>query len=109
MLRKGQEQLGGITEVEAVRGVSFVARHGESVGIVGRNGSGKSTLLRAVAGLLPPAHGEVYVAGEPSLLGVNAVLMPELSGEQNIMLGGCATGWTRSSVSRAWVTSAHCR
>lgn len=98
MLRKGREQLGGITEVEAVRGVSFVARHGESVGIVGRNGSGKSTLLRAVAGLLPPVKGDVYVSGEPSLLGVNAVLMPELSGAKNIMLGGLALGLTPDQV-----------
>src|SRR5690625_7154200 len=98
MLRKGQEQLGGITEVQAVRGVSFVARHGESVGIVGRNGSGKSTLLRAVAGLPPPAHGEVYVAGEPSLPGVNAVLMPEVSGEKNIVLGWPAAGRATAQV-----------
>src|SRR5690625_4652746 len=92
MLRKGQEQLGGITEVQAVRGVSFVARHGESIGIIGRNGSGKSTLLRAVAGLIPPTRGQVYISGEASLLGVNAVLMRQLSGYRNIMIGAQALG-----------------
>ncbi len=41
-------------EVHAVKGVTFVAHHGDAIGIIGRNGSGKSTLLRAIAGLLPP-------------------------------------------------------
>jgi teichoic acid transport system ATP-binding protein len=54
------------------RGVSFIAHHGESIGVIGRSGSGKSSLLRAIAGLVPPAQSAVYVSGEPSLLGVNA-------------------------------------
>jgi teichoic acid transport system ATP-binding protein len=87
-----------VSEVHAVRGISFTVRHGESIGIVGVNGSGKSTLLRAIAGLMPPASGSVHVSGEPSLLGVNAALMPQLSGEQNIMIGGLALGLTPKQV-----------
>lgn len=98
LLSKGRQHLGGVTEVPAVRGISFVARHGESIGIVGTNGSGKSTLLRAIAGLIPPTKGAVYVAGEPALLGVNAVLMRELSGERNIMIGGLALGLSQKEV-----------
>lgn len=94
LLGKGRARATGVTEVKAVRGVSFVARHGESIGIVGTNGSGKSTLLRALAGLIPPTQGSVYVSGTPSLLGVNAVLMKKLSGERNIMVGGLALGLT---------------
>lgn len=85
-------------EVKAVRGISFTARHGESIGIIGANGSGKSTLLRAIAGLIPPAAGTVHVAGDPALLGVNAVLMGDLSGERNIMIGGLALGLTQQQV-----------
>jgi teichoic acid transport system ATP-binding protein len=81
-----------IREVHAVRGVDLVIRKGEAVGLIGRNGSGKSTLLRAISGLVPPTQGAVYTLGEPTLLGVNAALMPELSGERNVILGGLALG-----------------
>ncbi len=97
MLR-GRGSIGAVREVHAVKDVSFVAYHGESIGIVGRNGSGKSTLLRALAGLIPPSHGEIYTAGTPALLGVNAVLMRELSGERNVMIGGQALGLTAKQV-----------
>lgn len=98
VLRRGRRRPAAVREVKAVRGISFVAHHGESIGIVGINGSGKSTLLRAIAGLIPPAQGSVYVAGEPALLGVNAVLMGDLTGERNIMIGGLALGLTPKQV-----------
>jgi teichoic acid transport system ATP-binding protein len=81
-----------VREVHAVRGVSFTAYRGEAVGLIGGNGSGKSTLLRAVAGLLAPRQGRVYTDGQPSLLGVNAALMNDLSGERNVVLGCLAMG-----------------
>jgi teichoic acid transport system ATP-binding protein len=84
--------VGSVSEVHAVRGVSFVARQGESIGIIGKNGAGKSTLLRAIAGLMPYSEGAVYAGGQCALLGVNAALLPKLTGERNIMLGGLALG-----------------
>ncbi|GAA3607599.1 hypothetical protein GCM10022199_09210 [Marihabitans asiaticum] len=96
LLRKeGTER---IREVHAVKGVSFVARHGESIGVVGHNGSGKSTLLRAVAGLIPPSKGRLWVSGEPALLGVNAVLINKLSGKRNIYVGGQALGLSKAEI-----------
>ncbi|GAB3662384.1 ABC transporter ATP-binding protein [Actinocorallia lasiicapitis] len=80
------------TEVHAVKGVSFVAYKGDAIGIIGTNGSGKSTLLKAIAGLLPPHSGGVYTDGQPSLLGVGAALMKDLTGERNIILGCLAMG-----------------
>nr|WP_029068415.1 ABC transporter ATP-binding protein [Jonesia quinghaiensis] len=97
-LRRGKNLTGGYTEIKAVQGVSFTARHGESIGVIGTNGSGKSTLLKAIAGLLQPSQGEIYVSGIPSLLGVSAVLMRDLTGERNIMIGGLALGLTRQEV-----------
>ncbi len=85
---------GGINEVHAVRGISFTASEGESIGVVGHNGSGKSTLFRALSGLIPTSAGNVWAADRPVLLGVNAALMPELSGENNIKLGLLAMGFT---------------
>ena len=66
-------------EVHALRGVSFVARQGEAVGVIGKNGAGKSTLMRAIAGLLPPNQGAVYADGQPTMLGVSSALMQALS------------------------------
>lgn len=85
-------------EIHAVRGVSLVAHRGEAVGLIGRNGSGKSTLLRAIAGLLPAERGAVYTDGQPSLLGVNAALMDDLSGERNVTLGCLAMGMSPAEV-----------
>ena len=97
LVRRGAKQP-AVREVKAVRGITFAAKHGEAVGIIGVNGSGKSTLLRAIAGLIPPASGTVHVAGNPALLGVNAVLMKNLSGARNIMIGALALGLSRKQV-----------
>ncbi len=83
-----------MVNVAALRGVSFTARSGEFVGIIGRNGSGKSTLLRALAGLESPSSGTVLTSARPVLLGVSAALIPELTGAQNVKLGALAMGLT---------------
>ena len=83
-----------LVSVAALRGVSFTARSGEFIGIIGRNGSGKSTLLRVLAGLEPPSSGAVLTSANPMLLGVNAALIPDLTGAQNVKLGALAMGLT---------------
>ncbi len=88
-------------EVHAVKGVSFVVYEGETVGIVGSNGSGKSSLMRAIAGLFPATKGAVYTFAKPTMLGVGAALLPNLSGEKNIMLGGLALGFDKKEIAAA--------
>jgi len=96
MLRRQRRP--SIREVHAIRGISFVANRGDAVGVIGRNGSGKSTLLRAIAGLLPPEKGAVYTDGHGALLGVNAALLDDLTGEKNVVLGCLAMGMSRQEV-----------
>jgi teichoic acid transport system ATP-binding protein len=88
-------------EVHAVKGVSFVVHEGETIGIVGSNGSGKSSLMRAIAGLYPSTKGAVYTFAKPTMLGVGAALLPNLSGEKNIMLGGLAMGYQKKEIAAA--------
>ena len=88
-------------EVHAVKGVSFVVHEGETIGIVGSNGSGKSSLMRAIAGLYPSTKGAVYTFAKPTMLGVGAALLPNLSGEKNIMLGGLAMGFDKKEIAAA--------
>ena len=51
--------------VEALRQFSLRLAAGQFTAIVGPSGCGKSTLLRALAGLLRPTSGKVWLAGEP--------------------------------------------
>jgi ABC-2 type transport system ATP-binding protein len=47
----------------AVSGISFAARRGEVVGLLGENGAGKSTTMRILSCFLPATAGTVRVAG----------------------------------------------
>ncbi len=48
-------------KTEALRNVSFLITHGESVGIIGANGAGKSTLLLHLNGYLMPTSGAINI------------------------------------------------
>ncbi len=87
--------------VRALAGVSFSVSAGEVLVILGANGAGKSTLLGSIAGLYPPAAGELSLDGRPmnglspeavvrkgiSLVPENRELFPELSVRDNLLLG----------------------
>lgn len=48
---------------DTLKDLSFAVREGELLCLLGVNGSGKSTLLALLAGLFPPASGELTVDG----------------------------------------------
>ena len=96
--RKLLERSRRTRSVHALRGVSFTAYENDSIGVIGSNGSGKSTLMRAICGSTPTSQGAIYAASRPSLLGVGAALIRDLSGERNIILGGLALGFSRNEI-----------
>lgn len=46
----------------AVQGLSFRVEPGQVLGLLGPNGAGKTTTLRALAGILQPSQGQLFVA-----------------------------------------------
>ena len=50
--------------LEVLKGISFTAREGQVVSLIGSSGSGKSTLLRCINMLEVPDHGDVLIDGE---------------------------------------------
>jgi ABC-type branched-subunit amino acid transport system ATPase component len=84
--------------------VSITARRGAITAIVGPNGAGKSTLLKAVAGLIRPTTGKVFVEGK-EVTGLPAEklvrrgiayvpqvenVFPDLTVRENLDMGGYA-------------------
>ncbi|HET7028877.1 MAG TPA: ABC transporter ATP-binding protein, partial [Candidatus Limnocylindrales bacterium] len=77
----------------ALRHVSLRLTQGESLAIIGPNGAGKSTFLQVLAGIMQPTEGRLEVVGAISgLLTLGAGFDEELSGVENILLGGAFLG-----------------
>src|ERR671921_478487 len=77
-------------EVEAVRGISFDLRRGESLAIVGESGSGKTVTAKSLMRLLPKANtlikgGEAIFEGE-NLLKLSEQQMQKIRGSKIAMV-----------------------
>ncbi len=103
-----------VERAPVLRGVDFILRAGESVGVVGANGSGKTTLLRVLATLLPPTVGDARVLGARlgtaacfsvrpriALVGHTSALYPRLTLRENLHFLARLTGrpvWSADNV-----------
>lgn len=92
----GMQGLGRTEEpasVTVLRDVSFAAREGDRIGILGLNGAGKTTLLRVLSGAFPPTIGRVKLTGQvQSLLNVGLGFEQRASVVENVYLRGTAMG-----------------
>src|SRR5216683_726634 len=87
--------------IHALRDVSFDVPEGAGLGVIGRNGAGKTTLLKLISRVTWPSKGRVRVAGRVvSLIELGAGFHPELTGRENVYLGGGLFGLTRREVDR---------
>src|ERR671933_1548488 len=98
LLRLGRRQR-VVRELRALRDVSLEVERGSVLGIMGANGAGKSTLVRTMAGILPPTVGRVEVHGQViTLLALGVGFNKDLSGRENVILGGLAAGLKREQL-----------
>jgi ABC-type polysaccharide/polyol phosphate transport system ATPase subunit len=83
----------------ALKSIDLEVPVGTTLGIIGHNGSGKSTLLKTFARILTPDRGSVELNGTlSSLLELGIGFHPELTGRENVFLGGSLLGQSRRQV-----------
>lgn len=106
----------------ALTDVSLDVRAGEVLALIGENGAGKSTLMKVLSGAHPPDSGRMELCGRPfspagphqartagiAMIYQELNLAPDLSVEDNIMLGreSHRWGWLRRGVQRRQVRHA---
>ena len=104
----------GYGRIPILNGVTFTARAGEILGILGYNGMGKTTLMKALIGLLPSSGGMIRfegkdITGQAAFLrsrgGIGYVpqgreVFPRLSVRDNLRMGASALGAERDQVVR---------
>jgi ABC-2 type transport system ATP-binding protein len=97
-------------ELEAVRGISFSVRSGETYGFLGPNGAGKSTTINMLCTLVRPTAGRALVAGHDvvrerdevrrniGLVFQDTTLDGYLTADENLRLHSELYGMPRSAV-----------
>jgi ribose transport system ATP-binding protein len=87
--------------------VNLELQAGQVLALIGENGAGKSTLMKVLSGALSPDAGDLRIAGEPyaprgpaearaagvAMIYQELTLCPDLSVEDNVMLGQEQSRW----------------
>lgn len=85
-----------IQVVKALNRVSFEARDGDRIGLIGGNGAGKTTLLRVLSRVYPPTAGQVSIEGRiSSLIDLAMGMDSDATGYENIEMRGIMLGLDR--------------
>lgn len=83
----------------ALQDINLTVAPGCCLGVIGGNGSGKTTLLQVIAGVLRPTAGTVTVRGRiSSLVDLSAGFHRDLTGHENVLVGGVLLGLSRQEV-----------
>jgi branched-chain amino acid transport system ATP-binding protein len=100
--------------VQALRDLDITVDAGEIVGLIGANGAGKTSLLRTISGLVNARSGSIHFLGEEirSLATKEIVragiahvpegrhVWPDMTVEENLVLGGVAAPRKASAANR---------
>lgn len=88
-----------LTKISALKNITLQIKKSDRVGIIGRNGSGKSTLCKIISGITYPTSGIIQIKGKvSSVLEAGAGFEPELTGYENILIGGAILGMARQKI-----------
>jgi ABC-type polysaccharide/polyol phosphate transport system ATPase subunit len=89
----------GIPIINALRDVTFEAKEGDRLGLIGHNGAGKSTLLKVLAGIYQPTSGTLTTTGRiVSTLGLSLGMEYEATGIENIITRGLLLGMKKKDI-----------
>jgi len=88
-----------LTKISALKNITLQIKKSDRVGLIGRNGSGKSTLCKIISGITYPTSGIVQIKGKvSSVLEAGTGFEPELTGYENILIGGAILGMARQKI-----------
>jgi ABC-type polysaccharide/polyol phosphate transport system ATPase subunit len=84
-----------LRDLEVLDDISFDARRGEFLGIVGRNASGKSTLLKLLASIYRADRGRIRVAGKIApIIELGVGFQPDMTARDNVITNALMLGLT---------------
>ena len=101
--------------IEALKGMSLDAQHGEVTCLLGPNGAGKTTTMFTIAGILSPHSGSITLDGNDlthqsapaivrkgiSLVPENRLVFPEMSVADNLAAGAyCRSRSERTAINQ---------